>query len=1435
MIRFTENRGQVADTRGEPRPDILYTAGGGSMRLFLRRDGISYVFARAVPDSASIHSNDLAPVRRASYTPGRLDLCRIDMNLIGANPNAAIIAEEPTGSFSNYYLPSIPNGITGVANFAAVRYRDIYPHIDLLLHSTDRHIEYDFVVHPGGRAGDIQWRYAGEATEGIEDGALHLRGAIGGFDEAPPYAYELTGDARRTVDCRFTRNGDHYAYQCGATHAGATLVIDPTVEWATYLGGWESEQNTTSSGITGDAAGNVCAIGTTLSIDFPVSPGAMQGTKKGNADMFITKLTPASKLIWSTYWGGNDVDEGRGIAIDSKGNFAIVGHSASTDFPVGPGAYQGTMAGTYDLIVGVLDAGGRRKWATYLGGTDDDLSSSVAVDAQGAVVVAGETASDNFPVANASQTGYAQAGDAFVAKFNAAGGIAWSTYLGGSDADAAYGISTGRNDEIAVTGYTKSNNFPGISASSSLHGTFLGDAFIVTLSSNGSIQWARYYGGTIGTLGTTVAYDSASSIIIGGGTFSPDLPTRPSSMQRSLTGAAEDGFIAKFANDGTPQWSTYCGGSGADIVQSITIGVKSDIMVVGNTGSKDLPVGIGTYQSALRGPNDAFVLQMDQDGTTRKWATYYGGSSTDETNTAVFTASSLYVIGTTLSTDLQDTPPGYQPNPGGNGDAFIVKFTGFCTGTVPTIAASGPLTLCEGDSLTLTASPGFSGFQWSPDNQTTQSITVKSSGSYAVTARDVDGCVTTSQSVTVRVNARPAPAITPAGPLVMCSGDSVLLSARRQGFVSYLWSNGSTSDQIWARGAGSFSVRVTDTNGCSGTSAQVDVEVRPAVTRPLLALADSIWLCADTTITLDASVGYDGYRWSTGDTTQSITVSAPGLYYVDVAKDGTCGARSDSVAVMMLPHVQFPIIVQGATLFCSTDSVILRVPPGSFTAPLWSTGEVSDSIVVHASGVYYITAIDSNGCRARSDSVSVTVNPAVVATISGPAGICVGGAATYSTPQKGTVHYAWTVSGNGTVQGASDGESIRVQWGSVGTAHVTLSVIDTVSGCSASGGLDVAIGTSLKPTVTPAGNLTLCQGDSIELDAGTGYASYRWSTGAQTEKIIIRAAGAYAVAVTDSSGCSGVSDTVRVVGASVALAVTPAGPIWLASGDSVLLDAGAGHATYRWTHNGVNVGASRTLLARDSGDYVITVADASGCGATASVHIGERGIATADVALGDVDAKPGDRVEVPIELRASTNLPPLGLTGYTVELRYRASMLIPSGADRGTIDGADRVITMSGALPAGITSGELARIGFIAALGDSEKIALQLTKVTWMNPGGIDTTVATTLGNGTFTLTGLCTNGGTRLVQAGSAGLKAITPNPADDQLRIDYDLLVDCHARITLTDMLGRTIIELLDGDQPHGSHSVACDASRLSAGLYLIVLETPDGRGTGVVMVER
>ncbi len=257
--------------------------------------------------------------------------------------------------------------------------------------------------------------------------------------------------------------------------AGSALV------YSTYLSGHNVTQG---NGIAVDGAGSAYVIGVTQAADFPTM-NPLQGTLGGYQNGFITKFnSTGSALVYSTYLGGNGQDGGNGIAVDSAGNAYVTGFTDSNNFPtVNP--LQGYGGNTNAFVTKVNPTGSALVYSTYLGGTGGDSGQGIAVDNAGNAYVTGATSSRDFPTMDPLQPLYARDTDAFVSMLNAAGSaLVYSTYLGGSSLDVGLGIAVDSGGNAYVTGQTASTNFPTANAFQPTFGggQQYGDAFVAKIS-----------------------------------------------------------------------------------------------------------------------------------------------------------------------------------------------------------------------------------------------------------------------------------------------------------------------------------------------------------------------------------------------------------------------------------------------------------------------------------------------------------------------------------------------------------------------------------------------------------------------------------------------------------------------------------------------------------------------------------------------------------------------------------------------------------------------------------------------------------------------------------------------------------------------------------------------------------------------------------------
>lgn len=501
---------------------------------------------------------------------------------------------------------------------------------------------------------------------------------------------------------------------------------------------------------------------------------------------------------------------------------------------------------------------------------------------------------------------------------------------------------------------------------------------------------------------------------------------------------------------------------------------------------------------------------------------------------------------------------------------------------VPVITPNGPTTFCQGDNVVLTSSAA-STYDWSPTGDTTQAITVTTSGNYSVHVIDANGCEGTSSITQVTVNPNPTATVTPFGgsangATTFCQGQDVLLLSSSGS--SYLWSPGNQTTQIISvNSSGSYSVVVTDGNGCSTTSSPVTITVNSSST-PTISAGGPTTFCQGGSVTLTASSG-NSYNWSTGATTQSITVTQSGNYAVTVTDVNNCGGGSAATTVTVNPLPTPTISASGPTTFCQGGNVTLTA--SSAASYLWSSGDTSQAINVASSGTYTVTVTDANGCTGTSSATTVTVNPLPSPTVSagGATTFCAGGSVTLtSSSATGNI---WS---NGLVS-----QSITVTQS--GNYYTT---VTNGNGCSAnSDTVTVTVNTNPTVSITPSGPVNFCSGSNVTLTASAG-ASYLWSSGDTTQSKLVTSSGTYTVTVTDANGCTGTASQAVTVYSNPTPTISTIGSTTFCQGGSVQLVSSAASA-YSWSPGGAT---DQIIVVNTSGSYTVTVTDANGCTGTSS-------------------------------------------------------------------------------------------------------------------------------------------------------------------------------------------------------------------------------------------
>ena len=634
---------------------------------------------------------------------------------VKSNPVPRVEGLSKETARTNYLIGNHPSKwVKNVPSFSKVEYHDVYPGIDLVYYGNQRQLEFDIDVAPGADLDSVRLEIAGDNPYATKlrispSGELVAPTHVGNVYFRKPRAYQLCdhGGKHFLAAHYVLEKGGQVGFNVSGYDPARPLVIDPVLSYSTYLGGTDYNYAT---GIAVDSSGYTYITGYTSSADFPISGGVQSVFAGGSCDTevntapcfdaFISKLNPqGTGLVYSTYLGGTGDDEGVRVAIDSSGQAYVAGFTDSLDFPTaGPlqGSNGGGACGTtayptpcYDAFVAKLTASGSNLvYSTYLGGTGDDFSSSIAVDSNGNAYVGGLTSASNFPVTyGVLQASYGGGQfDGFVAKINPTGSsLVYSTYLGGNQEDHVNGLALDSVGDAYLTGQTNSANFPvqagfqpqytAASCGSALSSIPCFEGFVSELNPTGSaLVYSSYLGGTAASYGSSIALDSSGAAYVTGWTTSKDFPVTKGAYDTAW-GGTNEAFVAKIAPaGGAIDYATYLGDIYPDQANSIAVDGSGNAWIAGFTYGGKFPLA-SPLQAASGGFYDATVSEFDSTGSTLLFSTYLGGTGDDAANgLALDSAGNVYVAGDTFSPDFPVTPSamvtGYT---GGSYDAWIAK------------------------------------------------------------------------------------------------------------------------------------------------------------------------------------------------------------------------------------------------------------------------------------------------------------------------------------------------------------------------------------------------------------------------------------------------------------------------------------------------------------------------------------------------------------------------------------------------------------------------------------------------------------------------------------------------------------------------------------------------------------------------------------------
>jgi hypothetical protein len=457
------------------------------------------------------------------------------------------------------------------------------------------------------------------------------------------------------------------------------LAGDGDFVWAKQMGGttWDAGR-----GIAVDAAGNVYTTGDFWgTADFDPGPGTFNLTSAGNRDIFVSKLDSAGNFVWAKQMGGPGGDFGFPIAVDAAGNVYTTGHFQGTaDFDPGPGTFNLTSAGEYDIFVSKLDSAGNFLWAKQMGGTGYADGYGIALDVAGNVYTTGyfHGTADFDPGPGTFNLTSAGNRDIFVSKLDSAGNFVWAKQIGGTAQPEGHGIAVDAVGNVYTTGDLNGTaDFDPGPGTFNLTSTGSNDIFVSKLDSAGSFVWAKQMGGTSEDYSLGLAVDAAGNVYTTG-QFQGTADFDPGPGIFNLTSAGEyDIFVSKLDSAGNFLWAKQMGGTTWDAGTGIAVDAAGNVYTTGwFAGTADFDPGPGTFNLTSAGADDIFVSKLDSAGNL-VCAKQMGGTGNDQGwGIAVDAAGNVYTTGPFPGTADFDPGPGvFNLTSAGSYDIFVSKLS----------------------------------------------------------------------------------------------------------------------------------------------------------------------------------------------------------------------------------------------------------------------------------------------------------------------------------------------------------------------------------------------------------------------------------------------------------------------------------------------------------------------------------------------------------------------------------------------------------------------------------------------------------------------------------------------------------------------------------------------------------------------------------------
>lgn len=1234
-IGFKENKGQIIDQKGKPNNAVKYLLNSGGLNVQLRKNGFSYDVYEAKKHPIN-HSHDEPkktlpfPSKDNENLPDytlEYQYHRIDIDFVNSNPKVELVTEQKSTDFYNYYnVPNKPEGIVGVYKYKQVTYKNIYPNIDVVFFvpkDTLKTVEYNFIVHPKGKISDIQLKFSGAQTELI-DNKIRMSVRFGEMEETLPASWTEDGELKREVSVSYTKiKKNIYGFESLENVSDKTVIIDPvpTRLWGTFYGDeTNSYQSLKSSSINTDSFGNVYVSGSTNALNSSyATTGAHQTTQySAYLNGIIEKFSPEGIRLWGTYYGGQYYTDLADIKIDFQNNVIVTGSTQSQTNISTTGSYKSNLTGYSDAFLAKFNNDGVRLWGTYFGGEYEDLGFAVDVDNNNNIYLIGQTTSNteiainsNFQTninidPNASNTI-----DGYLAKFESGGNLIWSTYVGGENRDQLNDIAI-KNNYLIIGGITYSfNNISTPDVFQELHDPIPHpDGVLYKFSLDGERIWSTYYGGEQIDYIYAVEVDDEDNIYIGGETASNNNITTLGSFDSTNTFSYK-GFFAKLNKNGQRIWGSYLGQAHVYSILFKNNSIYLGATEYGYTNSKL----INSCSYKQNGFSEGYIGKFSKNSDFL-WGTYVGGHAYGSTKIAFDNSNSIFVSGISMENDGIADGSSYQSSIlGWPSNYFLMKFSEDII-LSPKISSNSPT--CIGKILELKASGGTNyswtgpnGFTSTDQNPTIPNATAINSGEYSCLITGTGGCEDTKKiDVTIGDIEAPVPNISN---LQTITGDchttiSTIPTATDAcaGTIT-----ATTASPLTYSLPGTYTIVWDYDDGNNNISHQnqtitISNQPLPTATSPQNFCIQQNATLSDITITGQNIKWFD--KLTTGALLSDTTPIQNGITYYASQTINSC----ESERIPIIVNIQNTPAPTGVATqsFCSSQNPTLNAIEVVGTSIKWYDRATFGNLLTDTTPLvdgktYYATQTENNCESTNRLAVTVSIINSLPANdysellcddLNDGREIVNLSDYNFKLIANATYNFTYYTSSQG-----AENELTADQISNFSNYNLVLGDnkiyvrINSNTPCYAIAELNLTL--VPKPIISIQDVVPICENNTVIIDAGAGFDSYLWSTGATTASIIVTNPGNFDVTVTNNYStisCSS-TKTFTVKNSTIATINTIETKDWTDTENMITVHV-TGAGDFEYSIDGIHFQDSNQFLNVHSGEYTVHVRDKNGCG-----------------------------------------------------------------------------------------------------------------------------------------------------------------------------------------------------------------------------------------------